>query len=448
MMYIQTAKPNPKAYRLLRHCLTFWGRVNSDGTGIAIERDGELFLAKSQEEAKLYFHKLQIPLAQRIAGHVRASTSGSIADKNAHPFVSCDGKYVLMHNGILSGWLSIKSELEKRGHKFQSETDSEVVVHILEETGIDGLLPKLKELDLRGSMNLLIMTADETYGYSDGSLELLKGGKYGLLGFASDTDPIDSMRIKKVHLQSGTLARITKDGQVHTKNVGTIPGGAVYYVIRDGHEYEYENEYWGGCGGGRVVKRECATGAGKYDGLDTFGSESGESIDSGARAGFKTGAQIDQELRETELERVYREEKELEEAFDRAYVQMEREKRRKDWGGTAKVASDIETKDGRVIAAVSWGEPGDMYCPLCNILWAPGSLVTDGRCGDCFGELIPWNPQSIRKATRVSSPPSEIELEVKTLGELAAENPEAAEEILALLSDDPRSESKPKLKDK
>lgn len=66
-------------------------------------------------------------------GHTRWATHGEPSDKNAHPFCDCQKEIWLVHNGIIENYLSIKEKLLKRGHKFSSETDTEAVVHLLEE---------------------------------------------------------------------------------------------------------------------------------------------------------------------------------------------------------------------------------------------------------------------------------------------------------------------------
>ncbi len=66
-------------------------------------------------------------------GHTRWATHGGVEDKNAHPFLSCDGRFALVHNGILENYLELKENLLEKGHTFTSETDTEVLVHLIEE---------------------------------------------------------------------------------------------------------------------------------------------------------------------------------------------------------------------------------------------------------------------------------------------------------------------------
>src|SRR3954465_13058213 len=66
-------------------------------------------------------------------GHTRWATHGAPSDRNSHPHTSDNGKLSIIHNGIIENYATIKEELTTRGHQFKSDTDTEVLVHLIEE---------------------------------------------------------------------------------------------------------------------------------------------------------------------------------------------------------------------------------------------------------------------------------------------------------------------------
>ena len=66
-------------------------------------------------------------------GHTRWATHGRPSEENAHPHQDCTGKIVIVHNGIIENYLTLKRRLIDEGHKFQTETDTEVIAHLIEK---------------------------------------------------------------------------------------------------------------------------------------------------------------------------------------------------------------------------------------------------------------------------------------------------------------------------
>jgi glucosamine--fructose-6-phosphate aminotransferase (isomerizing) len=80
------------------------------------------------------------PLGGNIGiGHTRWATHGRPSDENAHPHTDCAGTLVVVHNGILENYLEVKEKLEAEGHTFRSETDTEVLAHLIEHYVKDGV---------------------------------------------------------------------------------------------------------------------------------------------------------------------------------------------------------------------------------------------------------------------------------------------------------------------
>jgi len=95
-------------------------------------------------------------------GHTRWATHGAPTDSNAHPHTDCDGRVAVIHNGIIENFGDLRSDLEKRGHVLASETDTEVVAHLIEEKR-GALADRVRETvgELAGAYALVVLGADD-----------------------------------------------------------------------------------------------------------------------------------------------------------------------------------------------------------------------------------------------------------------------------------------------
>src|SRR5580704_13809774 len=112
-----------------------------DSAGIAVGSPGSDKLAVSRAPGKL--HNLEEvlhdhPLEGTFGiGHTRWATHGRPTEENAHPHRDCTGRIVVVHNGIVENYLALKRELVAQGHKFVTETDTEIIAHLIEQVQKD-----------------------------------------------------------------------------------------------------------------------------------------------------------------------------------------------------------------------------------------------------------------------------------------------------------------------
>ncbi|HDQ25571.1 MAG TPA: glutamine--fructose-6-phosphate transaminase (isomerizing) [bacterium] len=155
-------------------------------------------------------------------GHTRWATHGKPSDENAHPHTDCTGKITIIHNGIIENYYEIKQMLLKRGHKFTSETDSEIFAHLIEENigkGVEkAVQAALKKI--RGMYAMVILHAgepDKIVAARKGSPLVLGIGKNENF-IASDVPSFLKYTKKAVFLEDDDMAVITKQGYTVLNN--------------------------------------------------------------------------------------------------------------------------------------------------------------------------------------------------------------------------------------
>ncbi len=197
-----------------------------DSAGVGLIIDGKSVIVKdkgkvSHLEDLLEREHLSAPIG---VGHTRWATHGEPNALNAHPHATNDGGLFIIHNGIIENFITLKSSLLKQGYKFASETDTEVLAHL-----IDSFLKKGN--NLFKSVRMALAEVDGTYGLavlSSSEPDVLIAGRKGsplVIGIgehenfvASDVSALLSYTKQVVYLDDGEVAEITAEGFV-TKTI-------------------------------------------------------------------------------------------------------------------------------------------------------------------------------------------------------------------------------------
>ncbi len=199
-----------------------------DSAGIAI-LNGELkVFKKAGKVSDLHdFAKGKDTAGHLGMGHTRWATHGEPNDRNAHPHYSQKGNFAIIHNGIIENYGSIKAELIKRGHTFNSDTDTEVLVHLIEDIYLNGQVSldeavRLALGEVIGAYAIVILANDhpnELICARKGSPIVLGVGKEkGEFFVASDATPIIEYTNNVIYLNDGEVAYIN-DGQLTVKTI-------------------------------------------------------------------------------------------------------------------------------------------------------------------------------------------------------------------------------------
>ena len=148
-------------------------------------------------------------------GHTRWATHGALTDTNAHPHMSNDGKFAVVHNGIIENYIALREELIQKGYRFESQTDTEVIVHLIEMYYTGDLKKAVIKTSarLQGSYALGVVCTDEpekVYVAREAS-PLILGVGDGENYFASDVTALVSYTRNAIYMDDGEFAEITPD---------------------------------------------------------------------------------------------------------------------------------------------------------------------------------------------------------------------------------------------
>jgi glucosamine--fructose-6-phosphate aminotransferase (isomerizing) len=148
-------------------------------------------------------------------GHTRWATHGAPSDENAHPHTDCTGRIAVVHNGIIENYASLREDLEGRGHRFRSETDTEVIAHLIEEKYRGDLLSAVEQSvgSLEGSYAILAVAEGERRIVAARCASpLVLGLGDGETLAASDMTPLLEFTERVVFPEDGDIVSITPQG--------------------------------------------------------------------------------------------------------------------------------------------------------------------------------------------------------------------------------------------
>jgi glutamine---fructose-6-phosphate transaminase (isomerizing) len=197
-----------------------------DSAGVAVQNGDRLKVVKAAGKIRELESRLARETLTGTSGiaHTRWATHGEPNDVNAHPHVDGIGRLALVHNGIIENYAVLKAALQGEGHRFTTDTDTEVLAHLIEKYRAMGLgfeqAVCAALADVEGTYGIAVMCADEpgtVIGARKGS-PLVVGIADGEYFLASDVAPIIDHTRQVVYLDDGEMAVLTPDG-FHTATV-------------------------------------------------------------------------------------------------------------------------------------------------------------------------------------------------------------------------------------
>jgi glucosamine--fructose-6-phosphate aminotransferase (isomerizing) len=193
-------------------------------------------------------------------GHTRWATHGKPDDTNAHPHISQNGRISLVHNGIIENYAVLKKALIKKGHTFKSETDTEVLTHLIEEIQMADDLPleeavRIALNSVEGAYAIVVMdreNPDVLVAARKASPLVIGIAEEGFL-FASDATPIVEHTKQVVYLDDEQIAVVRRDGTFEIRSIENVlqtpyvqelkmeierleKGGYDYFMLKEIHE--------------------------------------------------------------------------------------------------------------------------------------------------------------------------------------------------------------------
>ncbi|MGQ9593908.1 MAG: glutamine--fructose-6-phosphate transaminase (isomerizing) [Anaerolineae bacterium] len=216
-----------------------------DSAGLAVVQDGAIAIRRCAGKLQGLVEAVQSdPVRGQIGiGHTRWATHGEPCERNAHPHTDCRGRLVVVHNGIVENYLALREELQKEGHRFTSDTDTEVIVHLVERQLIQSgdLVQAVRQalLQVKGAHGIVVLSADHPdrlvaarLGNAGG---VVVGAGQGEMFVASDLPALLEHTRRVYFLEHGEMAIVTErearflrlDGSPVAKKIQEVPWNPV-----------------------------------------------------------------------------------------------------------------------------------------------------------------------------------------------------------------------------
>ncbi len=218
---------NKQAYPILINGLKRLEYRGYDSAGVAILNGGlTVYKKKGKVQELINFVKGKKTTGTIGIGHTRWATHGEPNDVNAHPHISGNGRITLIHNGIIENYALLKEALKKEGHTFESETDTEVLVHFIEE------IQKRDNLEIEEAVRIALSKVIGAYAIvvidkeNPDKLVAARQASPLVVGIgedeffiASDPTPLAEHTQKVVFLNDGEIAVVTRNGDLQIKTI-------------------------------------------------------------------------------------------------------------------------------------------------------------------------------------------------------------------------------------
>ena len=210
-----------------------------DSSGIAILNGASTYLVKSVGKVEALEQQVNQESPEGVAGiaHTRWATHGKPTEANAHPHTDCSGRFFLVHNGIIENYLALRKRLASSGHAFRSETDTEVLAHLIESLYRGDLEAAVRQalLGVQGTFGIAVMHSahpSQIIVARRGSPIVLGVGKDESLA-ASDVTALAQHTDRVVYLEDNEVARLepgqfwitTLDNRAVRRETTVLEGG-------------------------------------------------------------------------------------------------------------------------------------------------------------------------------------------------------------------------------